>query len=190
MTVTLVLLSILLFAVMVVVVCYNRLVRLRNTVEEAWSSVKVHLKQRHDLILNLVETVKGYMDYEKEVLEEITRLRTETEKLETPEKATEMEAKLTSLLGKVGLSPVNIKATFENYPELKASKTFVELQEALQKVEEQIQQARRYYNAVVRDYNNVVETFPSSIVAKLFGFTRQSYFDFPEEELENVKVSF
>ena len=162
---------------------YNQLIRLRNMVDEAWSSVDVQLKRRYNLIPNLVATVKGYMKHERETLEKVVQARMKAIEADSPDKKAEAEGVLTSMLGR-------IFALAEAYPELKANVNFLKLQDELSKVEEAIQNARRYYNAVVRDYNNAVEMFPGNIIARMFGFEKRPYFEIPEKEKENVQVSF
>jgi LemA protein len=161
---------------------YNRLVRLRNGAEEAFKSINVFLKQRYDLIPNLVNTIKGYTQYESSTLEKVIALRN-----------TAMNAG-----GKDGGAAENalsgaLKTVFalaENYPDLKANTEFSKLQDTLSGLEESIQRARRYYNASARDLNNAVEVFPNNLIARPFGFERMGYFEVPEGETENVKVQF
>ncbi|HXR79942.1 MAG TPA: LemA family protein [Saprospiraceae bacterium] len=161
---------------------YNRLVRLRNGAEEAFKSINVFLKQRYDLIPNLVNTIKGYTQYESGTLEKIIALRN-----------TAMNAG-----GKDGGAAENalsgaLKSVFalaENYPDLKANTEFSKLQVTLTGLEESIQRSRRYYNASARDLNNAVEVFPNNLIARPFGFERMGYFEVPEGETQNVKVQF
>ncbi|MBK9981445.1 MAG: LemA family protein [Saprospiraceae bacterium] len=161
---------------------YNKLVRLRNGAEEAFQTINVFLKQRYDLIPNLVSTIKGYTQYEGGVLEKVVALRN-----------TAMAAG-----GKDGGAADNalsgaLKSVFalsENYPDLKANTEFLHLQETLTGLEESIQRSRRYYNASARDLNNAVEVFPSNLIAGPFGFKRMTYFEVDETEKQNVKVQF
>ncbi len=166
------------FAVLVVafIVIYNRLVRLRNTVDQAWSDVEVQLQRRYDLIPNLVETVKGYAAHERETLEQVVRARQQAIQIkgDVARKA-EAENMLTQALRQ-------LFALAEAYPNLKANENFLDLQRQLAEIEENIQLARRYYNAVVRDNNNAVQMFPSNIVAKMFGFGLRDYFELEEAE--------
>lgn len=161
-------------------VIYNKLVRLKNTADQAWSDVEVQLQRRHDLIPNLVETVKGYMTHERETLEAVTKARqmalTVTDDVL---KRAQAENMLTQTLR-------SLFAVAENYPQLKANENFLDLQQKLSEIEEQIQLARRYYNAVVRDLNNAIEMFPSNIVAKLFHFEKREFFELTEPEAEKV----
>jgi LemA protein len=176
-------LIILLSLVAFLIYYYNKFIRLRNQVDESWSGVDVQLKRRYDLIPNLVETVKGYAKHEKGTFESVVKARNEALKAQTPAEKSKAEAALTVALR-------GLFALAEAYPELKANINFLELQKQLSEIEDNIQLARRYYNAVVRDYNILCESFPSLIVANLFGFTKRDFFEIPEEERENVKVSF
>ncbi|MCB2185834.1 MAG: LemA family protein [Deltaproteobacteria bacterium] len=155
------------------VLIYNRLVRNKNLVAEGWSGIDVQLKRRADLIPNLVDTVKGYMAHERGVLEDLTRLRGESLAAREPADRQKAEQALSGALG-------NIMALAENYPDLKASQNFLEVQQALAEVEDQIQLSRRYYNGAVREMNILVESFPSKIIADYFGFQTREFF-----ELEN-----
>lgn len=149
---------------------FNVLVRLRNLVKEGWSGIDVQLKRRHDLIPNLIETVKGYKGYEEKVLTEVTELRTKAASTDDVKERSTLESALT---GKIA----NILAVAENYPDLKASESFVNLQNKLAEVEEQIQLARRYYNGASRELNTKVESFPSMIIAMITGFKSVDYFE-------------
>jgi LemA protein len=149
---------------------YNGLVRKRNLVQEGWSGIDVQLKRRADLIPNLVETVKGYASHEREALDRVTQLRAESMKAQAPAEKGRVEGMLSGALG-------NLLAVAENYPDLKASQNFIELQGSLSEVEEQIQFARRYYNGAVRDLNIAVESFPSNLVANAFGFKQAEFFE-------------
>jgi len=151
-----------------VVWTYNRMVRNRNRVDEAWAGIDVQLQRRYDLVPNLVKTVKGYMQHESRVLERVTALRGNPD-MQLPERS-EQESGLSRSLGK-------LFALAEDYPELKASEGFQQLHESLVRIEEHLQFARRYYNGSVRDNNNLVESFPSMLVARPFGFTGASFFE-------------
>ncbi|RKZ32667.1 LemA family protein [bacterium] len=162
--------------VVALIIIYNRLVRLRNTSEQAWSDVDVQLQRRYDLIPNLVETVKGYASHERETFQAVTEARQQAMNVsDDVVKKAEAENMLTQTLR-------SLFAVAENYPELKANENFLDLQNQLSEVEEQIQLARRYYNAVVRDLNNATEMFPSNIVANIFHFERKEYFELEEPE--------
>lgn len=150
------------------VLTFNRLVRLRNQVNEAWAGIDVQLQRRYDLVPNLVATVKGYMKHESSVLERVTRLRT------NPDMARDQRASEESGLSR---SIGRLFAVAEDYPELKASEGFQQLHTSLVEIENHLQYARRYYNGSVRDNNNVVDSFPSMIISKLFGFRNAAFFE-------------
>jgi len=147
---------------------YNRLVKRKNQVNEAWAGIDVQLQRRYDLVPNLVSTVKGYMKHESRILERVTRLRGQPE-LNLPERA-QQESGLSRSIGR-------LFALAEDYPDLKASEGFRQLHASLVRIEEHLQFARRYYNGSVRENNNLVESFPSMVVARLFGFTSASFFE-------------
>ena len=163
---------------------YNRMVRLRNQVNEAWAGIDVQLQRRYELVPNLVATVKGYMKHESGVLERVTRLRAQPE-METGERASQ-ESGLSRSIGR-------LFALAEDYPDLKASEGFRQLHSSLVEIEEQLQFARRYYNGSVRDNNNLVEGFPSMLIARLFSFRVATFFEIelasqrqaPEIDLES-----
>ncbi len=165
---------------------YNRFVSLKNRAEEAWADIEVQLKRRYDLIPNLVNTVKGYTAHESTAFEKVTeaRSRAMTTGGATPEHA-QAENMLTGALK-------SIFAIAEAYPDLKANTNFMELQRELSDTENKIQASRRFYNANVRDLNTGIEQFPGNIIAKLFHFTKMSFFDIPDNgvESEPVQVSF
>lgn len=180
----LVLLAVIGFVVMYGVGIYNRLVKLKVLVEEAWSGIDVQLKKRHDLIPNLIETVKGYATHEKETFQNVTEARNQAVAAKTVEQQQAAENKLNQSL-------MNLFAVAEQYPDLKANTNFLQLQAELTNLEADIEKARRYYNGTVRDKNILIDTFPSNIVANIFGFVKSAFF-----ELDNVaervvpKVSF
>jgi len=147
---------------------YNRMIRNRNRVDEAWAGIDVQLQRRYDLVPNLVSTVRGYMKHESKVFERVTRLRGDPA-MELAERAVQ-ETGLSRSIGK-------LFALAEDYPELKASEGFRQLHESLVEIEEHLQFARRYYNGSVRDNNNLVESFPSMLVARLFGFISAAFFE-------------
>ncbi len=161
---------------------YNKLVKMRNGAEEAFKSIDIFLKQRYDLIPNLINTIKGYTQYESGTLEKIVALRSEA----MSAKGTDGGAAENALTGALK----SVFALAENYPDLKANQEFLHLQETLTGLEESIQRARRYYNASVRDLNNSVEMFPGNIFAGMFGFHKMDYFEVDEAETQNVKVQF
>lgn len=173
MTITLYVIGgVILVAIVAFVGIYNRLVRGRNRVEEAWADIEVQMKRRYDLIPNLVETVKGYAGHEKGVLESVTQARTSA-----------MSASGTGKAKAEGALAGTLKTLFavaENYPDLKANMNFLELQRELSDTENKIQSSRRFFNGNVRDYNIALEAFPSNIVAGMFGFARKELFDLPD----------
>jgi LemA protein len=158
------------------VTLYNRLVKNRQMSEEGWSGIDVQLKRRADLIPNLVDTVKGYAGHERELLERVTELRAQVGKVPQGDVAErgKLEGLLSGALGK-------LLAVVENYPELKANENFLELQETLGDVENEIQMSRRYYNGAVRNLNVMVESFPSNLIAGQFGFEKHDYFEIDDE---------
>lgn len=160
---------------------YNGLIRLRNHCDESWSGIDTELKRRHDLIPNLVETVKGYAAHEKTVFEQVTAARTQAAAAHTdPGEQARDENRLVSSLG-------GLFAVVEGYPDLKADRNFLHLQKELVNTEDRIQAARRFYNANVRDLNNRVEMFPSSVVANMGGFKQRGFFEI--DSLERVVPS-
>jgi len=162
---------------------YNRLIRSRNLLNEAWSGIDVQLKRRHDLIPNIIETVKGYVKHERKVLEEITSLRSRLAGPATVQEKGQLENSFSQALK-------SIFALAEAYPDLKANQNFIELQHTLADAEEQIQLARRYYNGAARDYNTMVESFPGNMMARIFGFTKAEFFEIElatEREVPGVK---
>ena len=164
-------------------VTYNNFVKLNNKVKEAFSTMDVYLKKRWDLIPNIVETVKGYAEHEKDTLKEVIDLRNNSyDKMSNDEKI-----KANETLSK-GI--VKIMALAEAYPDLKANENFKDLSNQLAKIEDDIANSRKYYNGTVRIYNDKVEMFPSNIVAKLFGYKSKDMFEASEEERQNVKVEF
>lgn len=176
---------ILIVAGIVLMGMYNNMVKLRNRLEGAWSDINVQLKRRYDLIPNLVETVKGYAKHEEGTFEKVVQARNAAVNIPSNSVAAQAQAEtmLTSALKQVML-------VVESYPELKANTSFLQLQETLGNIEDDIQNARRYYNAIVRDFNNAVETFPSMIVARMFNFNAYEYFEVEKHERENVQVHF
>jgi LemA protein len=173
MPVSWIILAVFAFIIVVVISLYNGMVQARNLAQEGWSGIDVQLKRRADLIPNLVEAVKGYAGHEKTVLEDVTALRAKTQQAADPAQRAIAEGMLTAALGKLMM-------VAENYPDLKASQNFQELQKSLADTEDQIQLARRYYNGASRDMNIKVQSFPGNLVAGMFGFHQMNYF-----ELEN-----
>ncbi len=167
-----------------VILLYNRLAALRVRADAAWADIDAQLKRRYDLIPNLVETVKGYMGHERGVLERVTELRSQAIAAQGPAEQAKAENLLTQALR-------SVFAVAENYPQLRAAENFSQLQGTLSEIENNIQSARRYYNAVVRDYNTRVHVVPSSLVASMFNFKDREYFELESpEEREPVRVDF
>jgi len=170
-----------------IVLAYNGLVSLKNRAKEAWADIDVQLKRRYDLIPNLIETVKGYAAHEKEVFEKVTEARTKA-----------MEARESGDLKKMAEAENYLAQTLktlfavaENYPDLKASQNFLELQRELTDTEDKIMYARRFYNANVRDLNIAIESFPTNIIASIFKFKKMDLFEISApEERETPKVKF
>ena len=167
-----------------VIFTYNRLIVLRNRVQEAWSDIDVQLKRRYNLIPNLIETVKGYATHEREVLEKVTEARTRAMGATGAEEKGQAENMLTGALK-------SLFAVSENYPDLKASANFVELQRELRDTEDKIQASRRFYNTNTRDINIKIESFPANLIANALKFNKFDFFEIQEQEQrENIKVQF
>ena len=152
---------------------YNIFVRKRSMMEEGWSGIDVQLKKRHDLIPNLVETVKGYAKHEQGTLEKVIQARNSALKADGVKAQTQAENQLNSALA-------NVFALSESYPDLKANTTFIQLQQELSNVENDLEKARRYYNATVRENNIMVESFPSNLIANTFNFRQGEFFEIEE----------
>ncbi len=187
MNLTLIVLIILGLVVFYVIFIFNRLVVLRNRTKEAWADIDVQLKRRYDLIPNLVETVKGYASHERGVFENVTKARAAAvaaEQTGDPKKVGEAENMLSSTLK-------SLFAVAENYPDLKASTNFLELQRELRDTEDKIQAARRFYNTNVRDLNIKVEKFPVNLFAATLGFQKKPFFEIENpEQRDAVSVKF
>ncbi|HSW02306.1 MAG TPA: LemA family protein [Sedimentisphaerales bacterium] len=167
-----------------VIVTYNTLVALRNHIHDAWANIDTELKRRYDLIPNLVATVKGYAAHEKEVFERVTQLRTQCMASNgRPEQQAVDENQLVAALQKM-------MVVVENYPQLKADQNFLKLQQELTNTEDRIQAARRFFNGNVRDYRNKCQMFPSSVIAGMFGFQPQDYFNVPPSVREVPDAQF
>ena len=163
---------------------YNSLIKLLNLVKEGWSGIDVQLKRRFDLIPNLVETVKGYAAHEKETLQNVTEARTAvTNAGSDTEARLQAENMLTGTLR-------TLFAVAESYPDLKANTNFLQLQEQLANIENDLQMARRYYNGTVRNLNNGIQKFPAVLIARSFGFKEATFFQVEEETKQTPKVSF
>jgi LemA protein len=178
-----VILGVLVVVGFLLVAMYNQLVQLRVRTDSAWSDIDVQLKRRHDLIPNLVETVKGYAAHEKGTFENIAKYRSMAMQATTPADKAQAENQLTGALK-------SLFAVAENYPELKANDEFMQLQASLSQTEDSIQNSRRYYNAVVRDLNTRIQSFPTNILAGMFGFQQRQFFETAAVEREPVAVKF
>lgn len=183
------LIAILVLIVLIVIVglvvagMYNGLVRSRLRVKEAWSEIDVQLKRRASLIPNLVETVKGYAAHERGTFEAVTNARAQLQQAGSPGEAAQANNMLTQTLR-------SLFAVAENYPDLKANQNFLELQRELTDIEEKIAYARQFYNTNVLSYNTKTQTFPSAMMASMFGFQASEFFEAEEEARQDVKVSF
>jgi LemA protein len=162
---------------------YNRFVKLKNRVEDAWSGIDVQLQRRYDLIPNLLETVKGYASHEKELFEKISETRAQAMTAGTRNEKAQAENLLSGALR-------SLFAIAEDYPDLKANTNFQQFQEQLSGIEEQLQLSRRYYNGAVRQNNNAVESFPGNILSGWLGFAGFDYFQADQEAQKNVQVKF
>lgn len=184
MTIFIIVIVVILIILNYVIKKYNDLVKGRNKVEEAFSTMDVYLKKRFDLIPNLVSTVKGYTNYESTTLEKIVKERAQSYNTMNIDDKVKLNNELSSAIGK-------ILAVAEQYPDLKANQNFLDLSSQLSSIEDEIANSRKYYNATVRAYNNKVQMFPGNIVAKIFKFNTCTMFEVSNEnERENVKVEF
>ncbi len=162
---------------------YNDLIKLRNKVKNQWSQIDVQLKRRFDLIPNLVETVKGYTKHETETLEKVISARNSYLSANTPEEQMKASGELSGVMSK-------LFALSEAYPDLKANTNFMDMQNSLKDTEDKISYARQFYNDIVMKYNTKIETVPTNIVANMFNFKQEAFFEAVEAEKENVKVKF
>jgi LemA protein len=178
-----ILIAILIVIAVVLIGMYNSLVQLRVRCDSAWSDIDVQLKRRHDLIPNLVETVKGYAAHEKGTFENTAKFRSQAMQAVTPADKAAAENQLTGALK-------SLFAVAENYPQLRASEEFTQLQGSLSQTEDSIQNSRRYYNAVVRDLNTKIQSFPTNLIAGMFGFTQRQFFETAATDREPVQVKF
>nr|MBP3258956.1 LemA family protein [Bacilli bacterium] len=169
--------------VLYVISTYNRLVKARNKVRDQWAQIDVQLKRRYDLIPNIVETVKGYAKHEKEALEAVIAARSKALSATTPEDEMKADGDVSRALSK-------LLALTESYPELKANENFLKLQDSLSETEDKIAYSRQFYNDNAKSYRNLVEMFPSNIVAKLFRFEPMAFFEASAEEKAAPKVQF
>jgi LemA protein len=162
----------------------NSMIGARNRVDEAWSGIDVQLKRRHDLVPNLVETVKGYATHERETFEKVTEARADAMKAQGPAQAGAAEGRLSAVLG-------DLRAIAENYPELRATENFQQLQRELTELEDEIQASRRIYNSNVQTYNTKIQVFPNSVIASMRNFEAREFFEITDEaEREPARVSF
>jgi LemA protein len=184
MEVLLVIVVILVIVVFMVIGVYNSLIKLKNEVDSSWSDINTQLKRRFDLIPNIVESVKGYAKHEASVFENVTAARSQAMQATGPAEMAKAENMLQGALK-------SLFAVAEAYPDLKANQNFLELQNTLTQTEDEINKSRRYYNAVVRDFNTKLQVFPNNIIAGMFNFKEREFFELDSpEERKNVKVSF
>jgi LemA protein len=174
---------VLIAVVVMVFVLYNQLVKLKVQADNAWSDIDVQLKRRYDLVPNLVETVKGYASHERGTLESVVEARSRAMSAQSPAERAEAENALTGTLK-------SLFALSESYPQLRAAENFGQLQAQLASIEDAIQNARRYYNAVVRDLNTRILQFPGNLIARPFGFHERQFFDVGEAERSVPNVKF
>ena len=183
---TIIVAVVVLLIIIVIAVCagtYNSFVKMRNTCEEAWATIDVYLKKRYDLIPNLVETVKGYAKHESGTLEKVIAARNAAMSADAPRDKITAENALTGTLR-------SLFAVAEAYPQLQANTNFLDLQNQLKQIEAELANARKYYNATVRQINTKMETFPSNIIASMMHLKKFDYYEIEEEERQNVKVQF
>lgn len=182
-----IILGVIVVLIIIVVSMYNSLVKLRNNRENAFADIDVQLKQRHDLIPQLVETVKGYATHEKETLDRVIQARNGAVNAKTIDEKIVAENQLTSALS-------GLRITLEAYPDLKANQNFLQLQEEISDVENKLAAVRRYFNSATRELNNAVQTFPSNLIAGMFGFHKEIMFDLGTDQRANLeeapKISF
>lgn len=176
-----IIIAIIVLLLMYVFATYNGLIKSKNYVKEAFSTMDVYLKKRWDLVPNLVEVVKGYAKYEQETLSKVTELRAIAYDSMSANKKISINEQITAGISK-------IIAISENYPELKSNENFMQLSNELVNVENDIENSRKYYNGTVRNYNNKIQMFPSNIIASTFGFKEEKMFETNSEEKNNVKV--
>jgi LemA protein len=166
-----------------VISVYNKIVKQKMVVEEATGDIETFLKQRYDMIPNLVEIVKGYAKHEKETFTQITEMRAKAMSSGSLEEKMDVENQISQALSK-------IIAVAENYPELKANTNFQDLQNSLKELEDNIQKSRRFYNGAVRDFNTMIVVFPQNLLAGIFGFKKEPFFEASEDEKKNVEIKF
>jgi LemA protein len=184
MVIVIIIVALLVIAGLTYVFVRNSMVSLRNRCDEAWSGIDVQLKRRHDLVPNLVESVKGYASHERETFEKVTQARAAAMQASGPEQASQAESQLTSALG-------GLRVVAEQYPELRATENFQQLQRQLSELEDEIQASRRIYNSNVQQYNTRIQQWPWSVIAKQGGFTAKPFFEISDAaDREAPQVSF
>ena len=184
MTVVLIVVGVVVLLALIYILIRNSMIGSRNRVDEAWSGIDVQLKRRHDLVPNLVETVKGYAQHERETFQKVTDARADAMRASGPRDASQAEGMLSAALG-------DLRAIAENYPDLRATENFQQLTGQLSELEDEIQASRRIYNSNVQSYNTKIQVFPNSIVAGMGGFTAREFFEIEvAAEREPVEVSF
>jgi LemA protein len=184
MLILLIVLALIVLAAIAFIVIRNSMIASRNRVDEAWSGIDVQLKRRHDLVPNLVETVKGYATHEQKTFEKVTQARADAMQAASVQATQEAEAKLSGALAEV-------RAVAEQYPDLRATENFQQLQRNLNEIEDEIQASRRIYNSNVQAYNTKIQIFPNSIVANSGGFTAREFFEIEDAgDREPVEVKF
>lgn len=186
MVVAIIVIAIIILLVIWIISMYNGLIKLKVKVDNSWSDIRVFLKKRYDLIPNLVNTVKGYAAHESQTFEKVTAARNAA--VAVPPGDVQAAAQANQVLGG---ALRGLLAVAENYPELKANQNFLELQNALQSIENDLGNARRYYNATVRDYNTAIQQFPAVIIANMSGFKSREFYELENpQEAQNVEVKF
>jgi LemA protein len=184
MTIVLIVIGVVLLIGLIFVLIRNSMIGSRNRVDESWSGIDVQLKRRHDLVPNLVETVKGYATHEQKTFENVTRARADAMAAQGPREASQAESSLAAALA-------DLRAVAENYPDLRATENFQQLSRNLSELEDEIQASRRIYNSNVQAYNTKIQIFPNSVVAGMGGFTAREFFEIADaREREPVEVSF
>ena len=184
MVIVIIIIALLLLAGLIYVFARNNMVSLRNRTDEAWSGIDVQLKRRHDLVPNLVESVKGYASHERETFEKVTQARAAAMQASGPAEASKAEGQLTAALG-------GLRVVAEQYPQLRATENFQQLQRQLSELEDEIQASRRIYNSNVQQYNTRIQQWPWSVIAKQGGFTDKQFFEISDAaEREAPQVSF
>jgi LemA protein len=184
MIIVIIIVALLLLIGLIYVLARNSIISLRNRTDEAWSGIDVQLKRRHDLVPNLVESVKGYASHERETFEKVTQARAAAMQASGPEEASKAESQLTAALG-------GLRVVAEQYPQLRATENFQQLQRQLSELEDEIQASRRIYNSNVQQFNTRIQQFPGSIIANQGGFTPKPFFEISEAaEREAPQVSF